>query len=78
MAKTKTQITVPRQLDFPIPDRVIQIKGSLEQIEAAKREIESIIGSPIVETKAGFFDPAMMAMYMPPPGFCIFINFIFV
>lgn len=67
MAKTKAQILIPRANDFPYPERIIQIKGTKEQVEAARREIEELIGVSLMRANPMFFpDPKMMQMYMPP------------
>eukprot|EP00826_Nyctotherus_ovalis_P019553 TRINITY_DN1604_c0_g1_i4.p2 TRINITY_DN1604_c0_g1~~TRINITY_DN1604_c0_g1_i4.p2 ORF type:complete len:160 (+),score=25.32 TRINITY_DN1604_c0_g1_i4:1140-1619(+) len=70
MSRTKAQIIIPRAADFPYPERVIQIKGTRDQVDAAKREIEAIIGIPLMKANPMFLpDPKRFPMCMPP--FCI-------
>lgn len=72
MTKTGAQIIIPRAADFPYPHRVIQIKGTKEQVDSAKKEIEAIIGIPIMEPNQLFFpDPKMMPPMCFPHGFGI-------
>ena len=62
MAKTKAQIVIPRAVDFPYEERTIQIKGTKEQVEGAKKEIYSLIG--------GYMNPGMYRdprMFGMPP-----------
>lgn len=72
MNKTKAQIIIPRAADFPYPERIIQIKGTKEQVEAAKREIEALIGLPLMKAGPMFLpDPKRFPMF---PPFCKWIN----
>jgi polyribonucleotide nucleotidyltransferase len=67
MTKTKAQIIIPRAPDFPHPDRIIQIKGTREQVEAAKKEIEALVGFPLMKANPMFLpDPKRFPMCMPP------------
>lgn len=67
MTKTKAQIIIPRAADFPYPERIIQIKGAKEQIEIAKKEIEALIGFPLMKANPMFLpDPKRFPMCMPP------------
>ena len=42
MLKTKAQIIIPKVVDYNVPERVIKIKGTREQIEKVKKEITII------------------------------------
>ena len=75
MAKTKAQIVIPRASDYPYPERVIQIKGTKEQIDGAKKEIDVLTAGAAYAMKSGYFpDPQMMPMYMPQSPYCIKIS----
>ncbi len=71
MNKTKAQIIIPKAGDFPYPERVIQIRGTKEQIESAKQEISMLTGSLFPKPPGYMPDPQqMMPMCMMPPPFC--------
>jgi len=63
MAKTKAQIIVPKVLDYTSPDRIIHIKGTDEQIDMVKKEIDSLARSC---TRGGKL-PFAPKEFVPPP-----------
>lgn len=70
MMKYKIQINIPRAPDFPCPQRLIQIKGTRDQIDLAKKDIESLLNCPMLEIKSNCIpDPKMLPMW---PPFCIY------
>ena len=58
-------------MDMFSPERMIQIKGTKEQIEVAKKEITALTASGMYGGKAANYfreQQQMMQMFMPPFG----------
>lgn len=76
MAKTKAQIIIPKVLDYVSPERLIQIKGTKEQIEEVKKEINALATSSSTNGKAAAYIRAqqqqMMQAMMTQSGIFIY------
>lgn len=67
MAKTKAQVIIPKDLDYTMPERTIHIKGTKEQIDAVKKEVESLKNSSLYGGRMpGYMRDGMP--YCPPWG----------
>ncbi len=82
MEKTKAQISIPKLVDYQLPERMIKLKGTKEQIEFAKNEIIAFAHTASLASYGGRPPPGygdqahMLGMPLPMPPYCTSLFYI--